>query len=244
MGAGKRRVEAGDILAVAVTDLRSGGERRRCRPPGHCPYRFPEGEQLGDQFPAHMPGGSRYHDHRCPPACPLFPEALTVDDESFDVKPLDDDSFWYGRTMPRPTRLPIGIRLAATAKAISRAFDEALVGAGGSLPVWLILISLKTQQVANQRELAAAVGIQEATLTHHLNAMETEGLVTRERDPANRRVHQVRLTNDGEALFLRLAGAARAHDARLRAGLSSEEVGVLEGLLDRLLANVTSGGLG
>jgi MarR family transcriptional regulator for hemolysin len=141
--------------------------------------------------------------------------------------------------MPRPAGLPIGIRLASTAKAVRRAFDEALNAAGGSLPVWLILISLKTQRVANQRRLAEAVGIQEATLTHHLNAMETEGLVTRRRDPANRRTHQIQLTDQGETLFRRLATVARAHDARLRAGLSDNEIGVLEGLLDRLRHNVT-----
>ena len=47
---------------------------------------------------------------------------------------------------------------------MSRAFDEALVAAGGSLPVWLVLLNLKIRPRANQRELAAAVGIREATL--------------------------------------------------------------------------------
>jgi MarR family transcriptional regulator for hemolysin len=140
--------------------------------------------------------------------------------------------------VPRPERPPIGVVLARTAKAVSRAFDDALAAAGGSLPVWLVLISLKTRQVANQRELAEAVGIQGATLSHHLHAMETDGLVTRRRDPANRRVHQVTLTEAGEALFLRLATAARAHDQRLRTGLGADEIALLEGLLDRLRANV------
>lgn len=165
--------------------------------------------------------------------------AASVETKGFDVKPLEGYDFWYGPGMPRPTRLPLGIRLAATAKAVSRAFDETLTAAGGSLPVWLILISLKTRSVANQRELAEAVGIQEATLTHHLNAMEAEELVTRQRDPTNRRIHQVQLTAAGEALFLRLATAARAHDERLRAGLRSDEIDLLEGLLDRLRQNVT-----
>src|ERR1700730_10648346 len=114
--------------------------------------------------------------------------------------------------MSPPTRPPIGLKLARTAKAVSGAFDDALAVAGGSLPIWLILISLKTQELGNQRELAEAVGIQGATLTHHLNAMEADGLITRRRDPANRRIHQVRLTEQGETLFHRLATAAIAHD--------------------------------
>ncbi len=141
--------------------------------------------------------------------------------------------------MTKPAGRPIGLTLARTAKTVGRAFDDALAAAGGSTPIWLILISLKTQPTGNQRELADAVGIQGATLTHHLNAMEADGLITRRRDPANRRVHQVRLTDQGESLFHRLASAARAHDQRLRAGLDAEEIATLEHLLGRLHANVT-----
>ena len=141
--------------------------------------------------------------------------------------------------MPRPTRPPIGLHLARTARSVSRAFDDALAQAGGSVPVWLVLISLKSQPVRNQRELAEAVGVREATLTHHLNSMDEQGLITRRRDPANRRVHLVELTEAGEAAFQRLRGAATAFDQRLRAGLSGDEVSQLEALLGRLAANVT-----
>ena len=141
--------------------------------------------------------------------------------------------------MPRPAHTPIGLNLARTAKSVSRAFDDALAQAGGSVPRWLVLISLKSQPVRNQRELAEAVGIREATLTHHLNSMDEEGLITRRRDPANRRVHLVELTEAGEAAFQRMRGAATAFDQRLRAGLSGDEVSQLEALLGRLAANVT-----
>jgi len=141
--------------------------------------------------------------------------------------------------VPRPSRPPIGLHLARTARSVSRAFDDALAQAGGSVPIWLVLISLKSQQVRNQRELAEAVGIREATLTHHLNSMDEEGLITRRRDPANRRVHLVELTEAGEAAFQRMRGAATAFDQRLRSGLSGDDVAQLEALLGRLAANVT-----
>jgi MarR family transcriptional regulator for hemolysin len=141
--------------------------------------------------------------------------------------------------VPIPLRPPIGRQLARTAKTVSRAFADALAEAGGSVPVWLVLISLKSQRLRNQRELAAAVGIREATLTHHLNSMDEQGLITRRRDPANRRVHLVELTDAGEAAFDRLRGAATDFDKRLRAGLSDEDIDLLAGLLGRLEANVT-----
>jgi MarR family transcriptional regulator for hemolysin len=138
-----------------------------------------------------------------------------------------------------PAGPPIGLRLARTAKAVSRAFDDALAEAGGSVPGWLILISLKTRPLANQRELAEAVGIREATLTHHLNAMDTDGLITRRRDPANRRVHLVEITEAGEAAFHRLRAAAVAFDSRLRRDIGDKEITDLGHVLDRLRRNVT-----
>jgi MarR family transcriptional regulator for hemolysin len=141
--------------------------------------------------------------------------------------------------MSRPARPPLGLHLARVSRAISRAFDDALAEAGGSLPVWLVLISLKSGQLASQRELAGAVGVQGATLTYHLNAMESAGLVTRRRDPQNRRLHLVELTPAGDALFVRMRDAATAFDQRLRAGLSQPEAAQLEELLARLRDNVS-----
>lgn len=141
--------------------------------------------------------------------------------------------------MSRPVRPPVGLQLARSARAVSRAFDAALAEAGGSLPVWLVLISLKSLQPGSQRALADAVGIREATLTHHLNTMDAQGLITRQRDPANRRIHVVELTEAGEEAFRRLREAAIAFDQRLRRGVTSEDVAALGDLLGRLERNVT-----
>lgn len=140
--------------------------------------------------------------------------------------------------MPEPFPVPIGLRLSQAARAVGRAFDDALAEAGGSLPVWLILLNLKIRRPGTQRELADAVGIREATLTHHLNAMDADGLITRARDAANRRVHIVTLTEKGDQLFLALRTAAMTFDARLRTGLAESDLATLETLLTRLSANV------
>ena len=138
--------------------------------------------------------------------------------------------------MPPPAAPPIGLPLTRAARTVSRAFDDALAAAGGSLPVWLVLISLKTQRLANQRQIAETIGIQGATLTHHLNAMEAEGVVTRRRDAHNRRVHVVELTPAGDALFNRLRTVAVTFDRGLRTGLSDDDVARVARVLDRLQA--------
>jgi MarR family transcriptional regulator, transcriptional regulator for hemolysin len=140
--------------------------------------------------------------------------------------------------MPDPFPVPIGLRLNQAARAVGRAFDEALAEAGGSLPVWLILLNLKIRRPGTQRELAEAVGIREATLTHHLNAMDAAGLITRTRDAGNRRIQLVQLTEAGETAFLRLRQAAVAFDEQLRGDVAEAEIATLTTLLTRLTANV------
>jgi MarR family transcriptional regulator for hemolysin len=141
--------------------------------------------------------------------------------------------------VPEGFRVPIGLRLNQAARAVERAFDKALAEAGGTLPVWLILLNLKIYRPANQQQLAEKVGIKEATLTHHLNAMDERGLISRSRDAANRRIQVVALTEAGEAAFLRLRDAAIAFDAQLRAGLSDADVDQLHALLGTMAANVS-----
>jgi MarR family transcriptional regulator, transcriptional regulator for hemolysin len=138
----------------------------------------------------------------------------------------------------RPARTPIGLQLTQASRAVSRAFDDALAAAGGTLPIWLVLLCLKTQNLASQRELAEAMGIREATLTHHLTAMESGGLISRRRDAANRRVQVVEVTAAGDEMFDRLRGVAMSFDQRLRRGISAAEIAAVEGVLARLAVNV------
>ena len=68
--------------------------------------------------------------------------------------------------------------------------------------------------------------------------MEADGLLTRRRDPSNRRVHVIELTEAGEAAFRKLRAVAGEYDQRLRADLTDEELTTLRALLGRLRANV------
>jgi MarR family transcriptional regulator for hemolysin len=133
--------------------------------------------------------------------------------------------------------LPVGLLVSRTARALDRAFDAAVAVVGGSTATWLVLSSLKNSPHRTQGELAEAVGVRQPTLSHHLDAMERAGLVTRDREPGNRRVQRVTVTEAGEQLFLRMRRAAAAFDGRLTAGLDDGEVGELRRLLAQLTEN-------
>jgi MarR family transcriptional regulator for hemolysin len=140
--------------------------------------------------------------------------------------------------MPPPRVPPIGLRLARTARTVGQAFDRALSEAGGSAPTFQVLLLVRSEQWGTQAQMAEAMGITGATLTHHLNALEKQGLVRRWREEGNRRVQRVALTEDGEALFERLRVVAQRHDERLHAALGEDGVAGLAELLDRLQANL------
>ena len=142
---------------------------------------------------------------------------------------------------PGPRKPPIGLLLTRSARTIERAFDDAMAARGGSISIWLILLTLRAGGSRSQREIARSIGLQAATLTHHLNAMETDGLVSRRRDPGNRRNHLVELTPAGEELFGRLRELAASFDVTLRAGIEPEDLEAFDRVLGRMHANITGG---
>ena len=133
--------------------------------------------------------------------------------------------------------LPVALLVSSSAKALTRAFDDALAAAGGSGPTWLVLLALTEHDHRTQGELAAAVGVRQPTLSHHLDAMERSGFVTRVREAGNRRSQQVVVTDAGRALFLRLRRAAGAFDGRVRAGLDDDEIAGVRRVLAQLVEN-------
>src|SRR4051794_9571042 len=106
--------------------------------------------------------------------------------------------------------------------------------AGGSASAWQVLLLVRSGQWATQSNLAKAMGVTAATMTHHLSALEAQGLVRRWRDDANKRVQQVELTDTGIELFDRLRAVAMKHDQRLRSRLTAKETEQLAKLLEKL----------
>jgi MarR family transcriptional regulator for hemolysin len=130
--------------------------------------------------------------------------------------------------------MPIGLELARSARSVSNEFERAMAEAGGSASTWQVLLLIRSGQWGTQSNLAKAMGVTGATMTHHLNAMESQGLVRRWREESNKRVQQVELTKAGIELFDRLRAVAMKHDARLRSRLSAKEAEQLSKLLHKL----------
>ena len=81
--------------------------------------------------------------------------------------------------MAPPVVEPIGLFIGRHARALGGRSTTRLPRPRGTLPAWLVLASVKGARHGMQRQVAADVGIDGATVTHHLNRMEAAGLVTR-----------------------------------------------------------------
>lgn len=121
-----------------------------------------------------------------------------------------------------------------TAKAVRRYFEDRLGEAGGSLSTWGVLSALELFHWRTQHELARALQIEGATLTRHLDRLESAGLVSRRRGGGDRRAIQVEATPAGREAYERMLGAAMSADRKIRSVLSEEELATLHELLSRI----------
>lgn len=87
-------------------------------------------------------------------------------------------------------------------------------------------------------ELAKQLGLTPAAMTHRIDRMTSEGLVTRERDESNRVRVIVELTDEGRSKWLDAMRAATLFEEDLLQDLSTAERGVLGDMLTRLLDRV------
>jgi DNA-binding MarR family transcriptional regulator len=82
-----------------------------------------------------------------------------------------------------------------------------------------------------QRELGQAMATDPSILVTLLNPLEADGMVARNRDPADRRRHVVTLTAKGKRKLDRAADAQRQAEDAIFAGLSAEQRDQLRDLL-------------
>jgi DNA-binding MarR family transcriptional regulator len=107
----------------------------------------------------------------------------------------------------------------------------------------LVLGILLQESVETAADLAARLNVQPQTLTRPLAALEADGLIRRDPDPADRRRHRIRITEAGKkALDADMSERRQRLAAALQCTLTSAEQDVLRiaaGLIGRVTDAVT-----
>ncbi|MDF9752553.1 MarR family transcriptional regulator [Arthrobacter sp. ES3-54] len=110
--------------------------------------------------------------------------------------------------------------LTTAARLVQRRWDEALAPLGLTRAAVIALKGVAPRPM-NQEQLAAVVHVQSQTLGRVLARLEAGGLVTRKRNPQDRRQFHVEITDAGKAAL----GAAReAESAAVSADFDGWEI--------------------
>jgi DNA-binding MarR family transcriptional regulator len=113
--------------------------------------------------------------------------------------------------------------------------ERPLLDAHG-LTMWgyAVLTHLARGPAETQLALAAAIGHDKTRLIGVLDALERDGLITREPDPGDRRARLVRITAQGLERHAAAVADIRVMEEELLAGLSPAERETLLALLSRI----------
>jgi len=128
----------------------------------------------------------------------------------------------------------LGRLVGMTGKVVREHFDRSLVAVGSTLNTYIVLNIVSNCPAVSQRHLAAVLGIEGPTLTHHLDRLASDGLILRVRNPTDRRVSYVELTPAGRAHLDEVEAYAEQQDKEFRSLFTPEEAAELARLLNRV----------
>ena len=109
--------------------------------------------------------------------------------------------------------------------------DQVIPGQPVSLSQAFALHELDTGVPLSQQELAARLRLEKSTVSRLAAELERKGLLVRERDPRNRRLYRLRLTDEGRAVHRRMRTVFHQQYVRWSDNISeSEREALLAGL--------------
>jgi DNA-binding MarR family transcriptional regulator len=101
--------------------------------------------------------------------------------------------------------------------------DQAVPGHQISVSQAFALHELDTDTPLSQRDLAERLRLEKSSVSRMAAEMERKGLLVRERDPANRRLYRLRLTDRGRALHAGMRGSFHQQYVRWVAEMTPAE---------------------
>lgn len=88
---------------------------------------------------------------------------------------------------------------------------------------WRVLAWLSQHEVLTAKQIREATRMDKARVSRAVQSLVERELISRSPDSQDQRAHQLRLTDAGQSLLDRLLPEAQAWEARLLAGLPSED---------------------
>jgi DNA-binding MarR family transcriptional regulator len=135
---------------------------------------------------------------------------------------MSSPPFEFGRALEQISTSPAMV-IAITGQQVMGLLREAFEALDLKPRQFRTLDLLEARGPIGQRELGDVLGIDHSILVTLLNPLEHEGLLSRDRDPTDRRRHVVTITAAGVNRLHTAAERLRAVDARLVSGLTDQQ---------------------
>lgn len=132
----------------------------------------------------------------------------------------------------------IGFLISDVSRLMRKRFDERARAFGATRTQWKALAHVSRNEGLHQGALAELLEVEPITLTRMVDRLEEAGLVERRRDPADRRVWQLFLTEKSHPVLDRMHHIAGELTADALAGVSPDDLAQLTGTLELIRANL------
>ncbi len=141
-----------------------------------------------------------------------------------------------GPYVPRAITDNAGYLLARLGSTSETAFREALEPLALRPRHYAVLSALADQgELATQHAVGGCLAIDPSTMVAVVDELEAQGLVTRRRDPADRRRYLLALTRKGRRIHAACRSAADRCEAEVLSALDGDERRILRRLLRKAL---------
>jgi DNA-binding MarR family transcriptional regulator len=142
------------------------------------------------------------------------------------------------RSVERPADGPgVAFLLASVGAHAAMRFGERMNQLDLSAPLTGLLRAAATHPGCSQQALAEFLGTAPSRLVGLVDALAERGLVERRRNPDDRRLHALHVTDAGQAMLGRIAESANAHEEDVVGSLDAAERATLRALLVRIAAD-------
>ena len=132
-------------------------------------------------------------------------------------------------------RRDLAAMIAPLGRALTTAETPTLAAHGLTMWGYMVLLRLQSMSIRTQAALATEIGADKTRIIAVLDQLQHDGLITREPDPADRRVNLLTLTAEGRRRCDSAQAAIQANEERILAGLRLPSTDV-EGFLRVLQA--------
>jgi MarR family transcriptional regulator, organic hydroperoxide resistance regulator len=143
-----------------------------------------------------------------------------------------------GTAPVRRSHRGVGAMLRYAHRAYSRVLQKRLAPFGLTVAQYLHLRTLWQEGPMTQIEISQHIGIEKASSTAVLDALEKSGMIDRARDERDRRKINVRLTPAGKSLQDAVLTSTRAVAAEAVLDLDEAEVALFFGVLTKMIRNL------